>query len=72
MILFGEHVEIPQLASARVKRWAMTLAAYKYKVKYIRSSDNTLADYLSRTPLPSKNAADERNSEETVCWVKRY
>ena len=49
--LFGEHTAIPQLAAARVQRWALILSAYSYKVKYIPSKENACADYLSRAPL---------------------
>jgi transposase InsO family protein len=51
VILFGDHAGIPQMASARIKRWALALAAYSYTVKYISSKENTCADYLSRSPI---------------------
>ena len=67
VILFGEHTGIPQLASARIKRWAMILSAYSYTVKYITSKDNACADYLSRAPLNHMNANQE---EENVLEVE--
>ena len=40
------------LASARIKRWALILSAYNYKVKYKPGKQHANADVLSRLPLP--------------------
>ena len=40
------------LASARIKRWALILSAYDYKVEYKPGAQNSNADALSRLPLP--------------------
>ena len=32
LALFGEHKGIPEMASARIKRWAMKLSAFQYKI----------------------------------------
>ena len=58
--LFGEHTAIPQLAAARIKRWALILSAYSYKVKYISSKENACADYLSRAPLQEVSEPPEQ------------
>ena len=52
LLLFGEHKGIPEMASARIKRWAMKLSAFQYKIQYISSKQNACADFLSRSPLP--------------------
>ena len=49
--LFNEKKEVPQQASPRVQRWAITLAAYKYKIAYKAGTTNANADALSRLPL---------------------
>ena len=51
MYIFGESKSIPSVASARVQRWALTLSAYTYNIKYKRGKDMCNADGLSRLPL---------------------
>ena len=41
------------MASARIQRWALTLSAYDYHIKYKAGLDNANADLLSRLPLPA-------------------
>ena len=49
--LFSEKRGIPPLASARIKRWALILAAYDYQIQYKPGQDHANADVLSRLPL---------------------
>ena len=51
MYIFGESKSIPSVASARVQRWALTLSAYTYSIKYRKGEDMCNADALSRLPL---------------------
>ena len=68
--LLGEKNGIPQLVSARIKRWALLLSAYKYEIKYITSKENVLADYLSRAPLPDlPDAADSAIACEDIMLI---
>ncbi|CAB1435234.1 unnamed protein product [Pleuronectes platessa] len=39
------------MASPRIQRWAVTLAAYEYTIFYKADRDHTNADALSRLPL---------------------
>ena len=48
--LFNEKKGVPQQASPRVQRWALTLAAYEYKIAYKAGTTNANADALSRLP----------------------
>ena len=50
--LFKESNPMPAMASARIQRWAITLAAYDYKIVYKPGSKHANADMLSRLPLP--------------------
>ena len=59
LTLFGEHKGIPEMASARIKRWAMKLSAFQYKIQHISSKDNACADFLSRSPLPRTGEEQE-------------
>ena len=48
--LFGEHKSIPEMASSRLIRWAVTLSGYSYRLVHRPGRDNN-ADALSRLPL---------------------
>ena len=52
--LFRENRAVPQMAADRVRRWALTLATYSYKIKYRAGKDHSNADGLSRLPVPEK------------------
>ena len=49
--LFGENKAIPHMASPRVVRWAITLAAYDYRLTHKAGEANANADALSRLPV---------------------
>ncbi|CAG4953647.1 unnamed protein product [Colias eurytheme] len=49
--IFGSKGGIPQTAASRLQRWAARLAAYDFKIEFVRSADNGPADALSRLPL---------------------
>lgn len=57
--LLGEHKPVPQLASARIKRWALLLAAYNYTIEFIPGKDNVHADFLSRKPVEAETSPEE-------------
>ncbi|XP_074031842.1 retrovirus-related Pol polyprotein from transposon 297 [Leptinotarsa decemlineata] len=49
--IFGEKQGLPTLAHARIQRWAVTLSAYNYEIKYKKASEMSNVDCLSRLPL---------------------
>ena len=49
--LLNENKPIPSHASARIQRWALTLAAYEYALVSRRTNAHGNADALSRLPL---------------------
>ena len=51
MTLFNESKEIPTQASGRIRRWALTLAAYEYTLACRTTKKHANADALSRLPL---------------------
>ena len=51
MYIFGKSKSIPSVASTGVQRWALTLSAYTYSIKYRKGEDMCNADALSRLPL---------------------
>ena len=50
--IFDSQRSVPQLASARLKRWALALSAYDYTISYKPGKEHANADSLSRLPLP--------------------
>ena len=44
---------VPQLASTRLQRWALTLSAYDHEISYKPGDKHANADSLSRLPLPA-------------------
>ncbi|KAK3771494.1 hypothetical protein RRG08_059533 [Elysia crispata] len=58
--LFDPKKSVPQLSSARIKRWALLLAAYDYDIKHIPGKENCAADFLSRKPGHRKPSEEEQ------------
>ena len=56
--IFGPMSGIPPLAAARMQRWALILAGYDYDIRYRSSSDNAVADLLSRLPVHDVTPVD--------------
>ena len=52
LTLFNEKKAIPTQASARIQRWALTLATYGYSLTFKRTTQHSNDDALSRLPLP--------------------
>ncbi|XP_062297408.1 uncharacterized protein K02A2.6-like [Scomber scombrus] len=52
--LFSEMRAVPQMASPRIQRWAVTLRAYEYTIVYKEGKYHCNADALSRLPLPEE------------------
>ena len=47
------------MASSRMQRWALKLAAYKYTLWYRRGTENGNADAMSRLPLEETGPTEE-------------
>ncbi|KAH0817241.1 hypothetical protein GEV33_005549 [Tenebrio molitor] len=62
--IFHPTKGIPQYSANRLRRWAIILSNYQYKIEYVRSDRNS-ADFLSRA-LPTKGDVDDHDSVETV------
>ena len=63
--LFSESKGIPVMASARIQRWAVTLAAYQYNIRYKPGKTLNNADALSRLPQPVTTTDDFQDSDST-------
>ena len=61
--LFSESKGVPQMVSARVQRWALTLAAYDYSIRYKAGKTLCDADALSRLPRPVTTDTDGTPAE---------
>jgi hypothetical protein len=49
--IFSSERSIPQMASSRIQRWALTMLTYEYAVIFRPGKENSNADALSRLPL---------------------
>ena len=61
--LFNESQSVPVMASARLQRWALTLSAYNYTIKYKSGKQQGYVDALSRFPLPDSPASTPTPAE---------
>jgi len=66
--LFSEMRAVPQMASPRIQRWAVTLRAYEYMIVYKEGKYHCNADALSRLPLPEK--VEVEKLEERVLMLE--
>ena len=57
------------MASARIQRWALTLAAYDYDINHKSGKTNAYANVLSRLPLPD-HVGEVPVPEETVLLLE--
>ena len=56
--MFGESKGTSPMASSRIQRWALTLSAYHYTIRYKAGSTLSNVDALSRLPRPVTTTAD--------------
>ena len=67
--IFGEHSGIPTIASSRLQRWALKLAAHSYTVVFKKGINHSNADLLSR--LLSAVAEPSKLSEGSLVQTMR-
>ena len=58
LCILGPKQGIPELAAARLQRWALILAAYNYKIEFRPTHEHGNVDGLSRLPLPEVTHSD--------------
>lgn len=68
MYLLGETQAVPQMASSRIQRWALTLSAYNYSIANKAGKDHSNADMLSRQ-LPGFPVEVPIPAEWCCCWT---
>ena len=68
--IFSDSNGIPQMASSRLKRWALILSAYTYDVQYISTKENGCADFLSRAPLENSHYSTLQSTTEEVLQME--
>ncbi|XP_056330368.1 uncharacterized protein K02A2.6-like [Danio aesculapii] len=64
--LFNELKEVPQMASPRIQRWAVTLGGYEYTIVYRAGREHQNADGLSRLPLSEKGVETPAEEERVL------
>lgn len=57
LTIFSPNKGIPQFSANRLRRWAIILSNYQYKIQFVKSQKN-LADCLSRLPIKDKEKWD--------------
>uniref|UniRef100_A0A8C5QT05 Gypsy retrotransposon integrase-like protein 1 n=2 Tax=Leptobrachium leishanense TaxID=445787 RepID=A0A8C5QT05_9ANUR len=67
--LFNELKEVPQMASPRIQRWAVTLCGYEYSIVYKAGKDHQNADGLSRLPV-AETGVETPAEEERVLLLE--
>ncbi|XP_003241242.1 uncharacterized protein K02A2.6-like [Acyrthosiphon pisum] len=76
MTLLGEDKVIPKMASGRVQRWAFFLSGFKYKIEFIKGTNNTAADSLSRISNSNCNFTTKDDlvdqAVDVINWVDRF
>ena len=61
--LFNEKQPIPQHASGRIQRWALTLASYEYQIAFRPTHKHCNADAFSRIPLQTTDKGERVPTE---------
>ena len=68
---FGAYAKLLTLVAARLQRWALTLSAYNYNIKYRTGFNNGNADALSRKPLvQSYNITAQEENNNNVLAIE--
>ncbi|KAH7726112.1 hypothetical protein AAVH_06300 [Aphelenchoides avenae] len=57
--IFGSKKGIPAYTASRLQRWALTLLAYDFEIKYIKTTDFGQADVLSRLIAKQQAKTDD-------------
>lgn len=55
--------QIPEIAAARLQRWAVFLSTFRYTIRYIRGKNN-YADWLSRLPVDNAQIKENKEKEQ--------
>jgi hypothetical protein len=58
--LLGEHKSVPQLASARIKRWSLLLAAYNYTIELILEKKMSMQTFFQGNLLNIQPTSEEQ------------
>ena len=66
--IFDPKKNLPEMATARITRYGLTLMSYQYSIKYRPTKDHANCDVLSRLPAPTKHK-EETTIYDTVLKV---
>lgn len=57
--ILGPKTGVPNLAAARMQRWALILSAYQYDIEYRKATEHGNADAFSRLPVQGNVESEE-------------
>ena len=63
--IFSPDKKIPVLTAQRLQRWALTLMAYQYNIRYKPTQHHSNADALSRLPQGPDVSFDRKEQQES-------
>ena len=69
--VFGPKSNTPALATARLHRWALILAAYSYDIEHRKAEEIPMADFLSRLPYDRPVETRNDRDEASVCFLEQ-
>lgn len=70
--ILGDNKGIPVTAASRIQRYAVKLAAYDFKIEFVRSERNCFADALSRLPLSSRERVRDDEEYSYLNFVEEH
>ena len=69
--IFGPKSSAPALATARLHRWALILAAYSYDIEHRKAEEIPMADFLSRLPYGRPEERKKDQDEAALCFLEQ-
>lgn len=66
LAIFDPLKPVPAILSNRLKKWRLSLAAYNFTISHIPGKSNTIADFLSRSPVDGIPTENEMVTEQVL------
>ena len=70
--IFHPEKHLPAMTAARLQRYALFLAGYRYSIVYRKTTDHGNADGLSRLPLDNPGARTDNDADVEAFHVSQF